>query len=174
MCQRHPNSSDLFFCDNAAFCAEVIVTEEAVETIVAWNLAIWQIGKLASVKSELGREAQHCVNSFTTYHHHWSPPSFVFGQIFTGQESQDQVPSLDNVITIAIAFLFYRSCIVGCYPMTKSSDLLPMKYVVSIYEGHTWQAKAGVSAHSWVLGKRPCRAGAATTSSCSPAQIHSF
>ena len=58
--------------------------------------------------------------------------------------------------------------------MTKSADLLPMKYVVSTCEGHTWQAKAGVSAHSWVLGRRPCRAGAATTSSCSPAQIHYF
>ena len=37
--QTHLASSHLFFCHNAAFCAEVIVAEEAVEAIVAYHVS---------------------------------------------------------------------------------------------------------------------------------------
>ena len=36
---KHLGSSHLFFCHNAAFCAEVIVAEEAVQAIVAYHVS---------------------------------------------------------------------------------------------------------------------------------------
>ena len=36
--QTHLASSHLFFCHNAAFCAEVIVAEEAVQAIVTYHV----------------------------------------------------------------------------------------------------------------------------------------